>query len=121
MKHLSNTPTQLTLATLAWIGSIFLQHLACFDVFDSYLWYLYVLALLFACINYALLVFLSRKISRKQLLWGFAGIYAFLSLAKVLQILLRHHYERYPMGLTAVCLLFDILGFLIALYRLRKG
>ena len=121
MKHISNIRIQLIPAALAWFGFLFLQHLACFDVFDSNLWYLYVLALLFACIHYALLVFLSGKTSCKPLLWGFGGIYAFLSLAKALQILLRHHYDPHSMGLTVVCFLFDILGFLITLYHLRKG
>jgi len=47
-------------------------------------------------------------------------VYTLLSIAKILQILLRFYYEPYHMGLTAVCLILDILGSLITISCLRK-
>lgn len=120
MKHTIIIIVQKVLLILLWGIFLFLQHLACFDVFDSNLWYLYVLALLFACIQYTFIIFLSRHFSCKCLLWLLAGIYVFLSLAKLMQISLRFNYESYNMGLTIICLISDILGSLITFFRLSK-
>ena len=121
MKHTIITMAQKVLLILLWGIFLFLQHVACFDVFDSNLWYLYVLALLFAYIQYALIIFLSRHFSCKHLLWVLASIYVFLSLAKLMQIILRSNYESYNMGLTIICLILDMLGSLITFFRLPKA
>lgn len=40
---------------IVWAFCCLMQHIACFDVFDSNLWYLYLLATAFAAVQYLLL------------------------------------------------------------------
>lgn len=119
MKYTVKAILQIVLAAFFWGVFLFFQYVVCFDFFDTNLWYLYLLALLFAFIQYALIVFITKQYSCKYILWACGSIYVSLSIIKLFQLLLRSGYE-YHKGLSIVCLLLSFLGSLITYFCLRK-
>ena len=91
-------------AVLMWLILLFLQHIVCFDFFNSNLWYLYLLAILFAIGQYLILFFLRKKVMEKWIMFIFLGLYAFTAIAKLLQII---YYTMFD-GLSILCLFLDI-------------
>jgi len=112
MKHIFKILKQIVIIIL-WSLFLFLQHVTCFDVFDSNAWYLYILAVLFAFAHCFSLFPFFKLLSRKSCLWFFGFIYAFLSLMKLYQIFYWKNYHPYHIGLTVICLILDVLGMVI--------
>ena len=120
MKHETGIYIRIVLVTIIWCFFLFLQHLACFDVFDSNSLHLYVLAILFGFIHCALIYYLSKQTSSKLLLCVLGCVYVLLSLVKLSQITFRNNYKYYHIGLTITCLALDALGALISFHGLTK-
>ena len=95
------------LCVILLLSFLFLQHAACFDLFDTNAWYLYLLALAFAVIQYGILLLVKRIIFQKWLYYSLAVIYAILLIGKLTQIIMAPFFYPYPMGLTYLCLCLD--------------
>ena len=99
---------------------LFFQHVACFDVFSSNLWYLYVLAAIFAALQYVLLLGFCRSILSSGMGHVICMVYAIVAILKAFQLLSSLHYDPYPLGLPILCLVFDITGLIIALFAGKR-
>ena len=96
---------------MLWFFFLFLQHLACFDLFDTNAWYLYMLAAVFALAHYFCVFFVTKQLSQKQ--WKLGGaVYSFLSLLKLYFIFSQ---KDYASGLTIFCIVLDAFGIVFAL------
>ena len=103
---------------IVWLLLLFIQHFACFDVFDSNLWYLYMIACVAALLQYGIIFLTGKYISQKVLPWVGCIVYAFLAVAKVWQLAMRFNYEPDHMGLTITCLGLNLVGLAIVLVQL---
>ena len=92
----------------AWFLLLLAQHIACFDMFDSNLWYLYLEALGFAVLHIMLLKAMGSK-----LLPVCFGIYAVAAILKVLM------FAWITEALSFLCIALDVCGAIIASRKLR--
>ena len=107
-------------ALIGWGIFLLIQHVACFDFFNSNFWYLYVVAFLCALIHYSFLI-LAVKWSKSRLLMVVCGtVYVLLFGAKLVELLTWSQYQPYPVGLSLLCCCLDGAGAGIALVLYQK-
>jgi hypothetical protein len=107
------------LLLIVWGIALLAQHIACFDVFESNLWYLYLLAVIFAVVQWIAL-FLAGKYVRipgvhygSMVLYGLgAYMFFFGGLACILT-------PGSSWGLSFLCVILDICGIFVS-YRCGK-
>lgn len=98
------------LIVLLWLIFLFLQHLACIDVFNINPWYLYVLAVLFACLQHVML-YIARKHSLFCEFFMFFRIIYIITLSYPVIDILR--YQLRLVGLDVLSLCLDALNVLL--------
>ena len=104
---------------IVWLLLLFIQHLACFDVFDSNLWYLYMIACVAALLQYGILFFTGKHISQKVMPWVGCAVYAFLAVAKVWQLTVQSNFQPSGhIGLAVTCMGLNLVGLAIVLVQL---
>ena len=106
---------------LFWLLLLLSQHIACFDVFESGFWYLYVLAVVFALLQFGLIHVLKKDSHSKWWLISCGVIYAVVSLLKLVQLLFVSMYEPHLDGLAITCFALDVFGAAFTAYKLRKA
>ena len=120
MKEIIKSYIPSCICLIGWSFFLFLQHLACFDVFETNAGQLYVLAALFAGAHYTFVYVLSKLFGKKGVLQLLGFIYAFLSLAKILQLLSMCNYQPYNPGLIITCLALDFIGIFVVRRQISK-
>lgn len=110
----------LLLVISLWGVFFLFQHIACFDVFDTNEWYLYVLAILFICLQHVML-YIARKQSPPSGFFLFFGMVYIVALSYPTIDILRYP-TRLP-GLFVLGLCLDALNILLvfAWHRRRAG
>lgn len=92
-------------AALVWAALLFAQHVVCFDVFDTNLWYLYLLAVAFAACQYILL---HRNRPHRALLCTCGVAYSTVGVLKTPVTLILIFQGGW--GLSLLCQLLDLAG-----------
>lgn len=107
-----------------WGFLLLVQHIAAFDVFETNLWYLYLIAAGSAVLHYFALLLL-KKLSKSSFFLLLCGaLYAVCACGKFLQLCTVHFYQPYPLGLTILCLVLDSIGVIItalAIWKAKKS
>lgn len=98
----------------AWIA----QHLACFDVFDSNLWYLYFLAVVFAVLQWIVLFFIGKIIQLPTLFYICLTAYILGMLAYSFGFIAWILSGCNSWGLMLLCVGLDTIGALISYHRI---
>ena len=111
--------SQILVLSIIWLILVFLQHIVCFDFFDTNLWYLYLMAISFALLHYVISSVIVKK-SKQFVSLPIALVYLLLSVAKLNQILVYQNYQPYPIGLTVCCFILDAIGALRTILLMNK-
>lgn len=101
---------------LIWGVAFLAQHLACFDVFDSNLWYLYLLAVVFAVIQGAVLLCLNKKLKKPTIFSACMVAYMLGALAFFMLFAAELLTPGCSWGLTLLCAVLDVGGVMLT-YR----
>lgn len=107
---------RLLILWVLWALLLFVQHVSCFDIFESNFLYLYLIAALSAVLHYGMLVLLRRH---KWVLQLCCGCYCFLVAAKLFALYEMIRFEN-QIGLTLLCLCLDAAGVAAVLFLLRE-
>lgn len=106
---------KLVLFFIIWLFLFLLQHLFCFDLFDTNLWYFYFGALVSAGLQFLLIrKMLVDVVFIREMCCVIYGV-AIYEKSIGLVSYLRH--APYSVGLTLVCLVLDVCGFLILFFK----
>jgi len=93
-----------------WIGSLLIQHIACFDVFDSNFAYLYLLASLFSIIQYVSLLYIGKHLKGRIFLFLSCILYLILSICEIKLIFISKEFPMNSIGLVWLALILDLIG-----------
>jgi len=107
---------------IVWLGTFFFERLACFDVFETNATYLYVLAILFAFIQYICIFYLSRKKIERLFLFFSCIAYFVFSVLEIYFIFITFKYFTVTssIGLILMELILDIIGGGLSIYLLKN-
>ena len=112
--------TVCVISIIVWIALLISHHIVCFDVLESGSWYLYLVAILLAALQYGLLVCANATIFyRKFLLIPFV-MYMVCFLSKAAQLMFLWHHGQKSVGLTLVCILIDAIGGIFAFSLFKR-
>lgn len=101
------------LLLMVWGIACAAQHIACFDVFESNLWYLYLLAVIFALAQWIVLFLAGKYVPIPGIHYGTMGLYglgAFLFFFGGLACILT---PGNSWGLLLFCVILDICGIFV--------
>ena len=99
---------------ILWLFLLFVQHIAAFDVFETNLWYLYLIAAGSAILHYLTFLLLNKISKSTFFLWLCGLLYGICTCGKIWQLCLVPYCQPYPLGLTVLCLVQDSIGVAIA-------
>lgn len=115
---------KITVHALYFCGCIFLlfiQHLLCFDFFDSNFWYLYIGAIIMAGLQLIILYYAKRASRYRWLSCLYVIVYMGILLSKIIQTLSDYHNESHPIGLSILCVILDAICLIFSIFTLNKG
>ena len=115
MKDTTKNVVMIVIELFVWEILVLAHHLICFDMLFANSWYMYVCAIVFAMLQYAILS-LSRVKRVKWLQIMCCVIYCFLFIRKVVHIAEILHYERVLYGLQVLCAVINAIGACITIY-----
>ncbi len=105
-------------ADVLWLTSVVFQHIACFDLFETNAWYLYLLAVAFAILQYVILLCLKKiKMHRQLFFFNLFIIFPFLlfSIIQLCNVVIASNW----IGLSVFSVIWNLIHCFI-LIRYRK-
>ena len=100
---------------ILWAVLLFFRHIACFDVFDTNEWRLYIFAGLFAFLEYSLLYAAKKCTPHKMVFSSSCVTYTAMAFIQLLLLFLSLGCDPSPLGLIFLCLGLNILGCVLSL------
>ena len=97
-----------------------IQHIACYDLWNSNFAYLYVIAIVSAVLQYFVVYLIRRFTAVRLLLWMIGGVYILLTIIVVRLLLLMVLYDNPSRGLTILCTVLNLLGVGTTIYQLVR-
>ena len=101
---------------LIWGGAYLAHHLACFDVFQSNLWYLYLVAVVLAAAELVVLLCLNRRLKKPTILIACMVTYLLGALSFATLLLADLFTPGCSWGLALLCAVLDAGGAMLT-YR----
>ena len=98
---------------------LFAQHVICFDIFNTGYWYLYLLAVSAAILQFVLLVCIGRTQAARAACIVSVAVYFLVAAAKLLSIVIYCD-AMIPAGLDVLCLCLDVFEGIFAFWILKK-
>ena len=114
MKQILKNVLLSLVSLLLWLFLLLVQHIATFDLFETNLWYLYLIAAGSAILHYLTFLLLNKISKFTFFLWLCGLIYGICACGKTLQLCTAHYWQPYPLGLSILCLVLDSIGVAIA-------
>lgn len=108
------------LSVTAVLLLLVIQHIACYDLWNSNFTYLYVIAIVSAVLQYLVVYLIRRFISVRLILWIIGGLYILLTITVARLLLLMVWYDNPSLGLTILCTVLNLLGVGTTVYQLVR-
>lgn len=99
---------------ILWGAAFLAQHLACFDVFDGNLWYLYPLAAVFALVQWAVLFCIGKFTHAPGVFQICIPAYLLGVVAYSLGLIAWVFSSSTSWGLMLLCVVLDVAGYKLA-------